>query len=71
MAYADELEAVSVDEALIDVTSRVNALAQAPLEFGGVEEGMTQAAHPAEDPVRLLAEKIRDDMRKATGCEGK
>jgi nucleotidyltransferase/DNA polymerase involved in DNA repair len=71
MAYADELEAVSVDEALIDVTSRVNTLAQAPLEFDASEGTKEPAEQPARDHVKLLAEKIRDDMRKATGCEGK
>ncbi len=69
MAYADELQAVSVDEALIDATSRVQALASAPIEFNAelCEAGQVDRE---KDWVKVLAEKIRDDVRKATNCEG-
>nr|XP_019010954.1 uncharacterized protein I206_04259 [Kwoniella pini CBS 10737]OCF49735.1 hypothetical protein I206_04259 [Kwoniella pini CBS 10737] len=59
MGYADDLQAVSVDEALIDVTSAVDARAMAPEEASDDE-------HPAVE----VAEKIRDEVRKLTdGCE--
>nr|XP_018263083.1 uncharacterized protein I303_04574 [Kwoniella dejecticola CBS 10117]OBR85241.1 hypothetical protein I303_04574 [Kwoniella dejecticola CBS 10117] len=60
MGYADDLQAVSVDEALIDVTSAVNAKAMAP-------EG---ASRRPRDPAIEVAEQIRDEVRKLTdGCE--
>lgn len=66
MAYADELQAVSVDEALIDVTGHVAARAALPQETAVGEKGEER------DPAVELAEKIRDDVRKVTdGCEGK
>lgn len=120
MAYADELQAVSVDEALIDVTSQVHALATAPPEMDVTTEAPrdvekvqldvdseTKTSEPPEDDAetsaatpqppsptapavhvanvgtetpaspqqptdwaKVLAEKIRSDVRKATGCEG-
>lgn len=73
MAYADELQAVSVDEALIDVTSQVQALARAPPEFDvptSAEGDSASAPHQTTDWAKVLAEKIRSDVRKATGCEG-
>ncbi|WVW83916.1 hypothetical protein I302_105938 [Kwoniella bestiolae CBS 10118] len=75
MGYSDELQAVSVDEALIDVTSAVNARAMAP------EEALRDdQADPSEkagdhssryrDPAVEVAEKIRDEVRELTdGCE--
>lgn len=117
MAYADELQAVSVDEALIDVTSQVQALADAPPELdSSAKEPIADEHHDASrDPgeqspkptsprpssphqplvdtdmpdvsrneaettlpikaspdwAKVLAEKIRSDVRKATGCEGR
>ena len=94
MGYADELQAVSVDEALIDATSAVAARANAPeeaLDDAGeshvnvpAEEvaateateddqaGDEQAVAPAKkrDPAVEIAEKIRDEVRRDTGCEG-
>lgn len=118
MAYADELQAVSVDEALIDVTSQVHALADAPPELDSsakeplanedhhasrdLSEAGDQLQKPPSSPPsapdqslvdtkmpgmspneaempptkaspdwpKVLAEKIRSDVRKATGCEG-
>ncbi|ODO08076.1 hypothetical protein I350_03659 [Cryptococcus amylolentus CBS 6273] len=64
MGYADELQAVSVDEALIDVTSQVAARAALPPEVGIAAEGKER------DPAVELAEKIRADVRQITdGCE--
>jgi DNA repair protein REV1 len=72
MGYADELQAVSVDEALIDVTSAVAARAAAPEEAGS-EEGLEgeAAVRRARDPAVEVAEKIREEVRGLTqGCEG-
>ncbi|KZO95126.1 DNA repair protein [Calocera viscosa TUFC12733] len=60
MAHADDVQAVSVDEALIDVS---NAVARAQLAPRADEGGK------APDYVKALAEAIRDDVRKSTGCE--
>jgi len=57
MSLADDLQAVSVDEALIDVTSRVTRI-------------RTETAHPTADPAKELAESIRAEVKKQTGCEG-
>jgi len=63
MSHADDLEAVSVDEALIDVTSSVARI-------------RSEAAHrapsgsPPTDPAKELAETIRTEVQKSTGCEG-
>lgn len=59
LGYADELEAVSVDEALLDATGAARARALAP-EEAGVR---------STDPAVQVADKIRDDIRAATGCE--
>ncbi|KAK7467413.1 deoxycytidyl transferase [Stygiomarasmius scandens] len=64
MKHADDLQAVSVDEALIEVTSTANRL-----------RSTTQAQPEAStslqaDPAKDLAETIRAQVRKATGCEG-
>ena len=60
MSHADDLQAVSVDEALIDVTDRVSQL-------------RTRAAAEGSqhDPARDYAETIRAEVRKATQCESK
>ncbi len=74
MGYADELQAVSVDEALIDVTSAVTARAIAPEEAneGSPDsESPEPEGRPPRDPAVEIAEKIRDDVRRLTdGCEG-
>lgn len=55
MTHADELEAVSVDEALLDVTSSTDKYA---------------AAHPeVDDPAKGFADVIRSQVKEATGCE--
>ncbi|KAG6839978.1 hypothetical protein C0991_009916 [Blastosporella zonata] len=58
MSHADDLQAVSVDEALIDVTSVVLQL-----------RSRNSQAPEAVDPAKDFAEMIRAQVRKATGCE--
>lgn len=58
MRHADDLQAVSVDEALIDVSSAVARLRSAsPLS--------------ADDFAVTLAQAIRAQVKQATGCEGR
>ncbi|OCH85466.1 DNA repair protein [Obba rivulosa] len=62
MAHADDLQAVSVDEALIDVTSSV----------GRIKSEIAQSQDPSSspaDPAKEFAEAIRAQVRKVTGCE--
>jgi DNA repair protein REV1 len=63
MSYADDLQAVSVDEALIEVTSRVQAAEAAAAED---EDVLSQQQNQA----LALAEVIRTRVRHATGCVG-
>jgi len=57
MRYADDLQAVSVDEALIDVSCEIaNRKAAAPFS--------------ENDHAVALAEDIRTEVKAATGCEG-
>jgi len=72
MGYADELQAVSVDEALIDVTSAVAARAAAPEEAGAEDPSDRElSVRKPRDPAVEVAEKIRDEVRGLTqGCEG-
>lgn len=60
MSHADDLQAVSVDEALIDVTNVVTQLRSKSSQEGvGI------------DTAKDFAETIRAQVRKATGgCEG-
>ncbi|TFK20124.1 DNA repair protein [Coprinopsis marcescibilis] len=59
MSHADDLQAVSVDEALIDVTNNVSQWrSQAECQ---------ETSYP--DPAKDYAELIRAEIRKATGCE--
>ena len=59
MSHADDLQAVSVDEALIDVTTRVNQLRP---------QGRNDDT--PYDPAKDFAETIRAQVRQATNCEG-
>ncbi|ORX36643.1 hypothetical protein BD324DRAFT_656542 [Kockovaella imperatae] len=69
MAYADELQAVSVDEALIDVTSAVAARALVPEEAFPPDD-TSSSIRRLRDPAVEIAEHIRDEVRKLTdGCE--
>jgi DNA repair protein REV1 len=72
MAFSDELQAVSVDEALIDVTTAVRAREQAPEEADDdVDKAETPEGEKRQrDPAVEIANKIRDEVRKETGCEG-
>ena len=63
MAHADDLQAVSVDEALIDVTSSV---ARIRTELDQHPDRMDDGGDPAKD----FAESIRSQVRRVTGCEG-
>lgn len=57
MSYADDLQAVSVDEALIDVTTAVKQIPLSPDKFS--------------DPAKAFAELLRNEIKKSTGCDGK
>ena len=57
MSHADDLEAVSVDEALIDVTTAVKQMPGSPEKY--------------YDPARTFAELLRAEIKGATGCDGK
>lgn len=63
MAHADDLQAVSVDEALIDVTSSVRRI------HSEIAHSQDPSASPA-DPAKEFADAIRAQIRRATGCEG-
>ena len=54
---ADNLEAVSVDEALLDVTSSVEKI-----KAGRSDTGI--------DFANELALKVRKEVKEATGCDG-
>ncbi|KAJ3498498.1 hypothetical protein NLJ89_g10211 [Agrocybe chaxingu] len=58
MKHADDLQSVSVDEALIDVTNTVNEL-----------RSQAQSRGSTQDPAKDFAEMIRAEVRKATTCE--
>ncbi|KAF9026965.1 DNA repair protein [Hymenopellis radicata] len=55
MSHAEDLQAVSVDEALIEVTNTVNRL--------------RAKAKITVDPAKEFAETIRAQVKRATGCE--
>ena len=60
MSHADDLQAVSVDEALIDVTTTVNQL-----------RSQVTNDDTSYDPAKDFAEMIRAQVQQATSCEGK
>lgn len=62
MAYADDLQAVSVDEALIDVTSTV---AQKRIVPTGTDDDGDNAS---ADIAKELADSMRAQINAATGC---
>jgi hypothetical protein len=72
MGYADELQAVSVDEALIDVTTAVRAKEMAPEEHADIDPSVNPSSKTPRprDAALELAEMIRNDVRKLTECEG-
>lgn len=55
LEYADDLQPVSVDEAILDVSARV--------------KGMEHGGHGLQDQALRLAEQIRDHVRRETSCE--
>ncbi|KAK1222899.1 deoxycytidyl transferase [Marasmius sp. AFHP31] len=65
MSHADDLQAVSVDEALIDVTSTVERLRAKAKD--GFDPFSTP--RPVTDPAQEYAESIRAEVRRATSCE--
>ncbi|TCD63972.1 deoxycytidyl transferase [Steccherinum ochraceum] len=62
MTHADDLQAVSVDEALIEVTSSVRRI------HAEISQSQAPSATPL-DPAKQFAEAIRAQVRRATGCE--
>jgi DNA repair protein REV1 len=64
MSYADDLQAVSVDEALIDVTSTV---AQSKVVSTGADD---EDDCVSADIAKELAEDMRAQIKATTGCEG-
>jgi DNA repair protein REV1 len=65
MSYADDLQAVSVDEALIDVTSTV---AQSKVVSTGADD--EDDCVSSADIAKELAEHMRAQIKATTGCEG-
>ncbi|KAJ3911081.1 hypothetical protein F5877DRAFT_86503 [Lentinula edodes] len=62
--HADDLHAVSVDEALIDVTMTVNRLRET-----SKSRNLSGSVLPQYDPAKALAERIRSQARESTRCE--
>ncbi|KAI9433918.1 DNA repair protein [Lactarius indigo] len=62
MSHADDLQAVSVDEALIDVTSTVAQMRVVPT---GVND---DGDNTSTDIAKELAESVRAQIKAATGC---
>lgn len=56
MSHADDLQAVSVDEALIDVTTAVKQ--------------MPPSSDPRRGPAKAFAEMLRAEIKTSTGCDG-
>ncbi|KAI0070563.1 DNA repair protein [Panus rudis PR-1116 ss-1] len=61
MAHADDLQAVSVDEALIDVTSSIQRIKSE------ISQSQGHSSSPL-DPAKDFAEAIRTQVKEATGC---
>lgn len=57
LTHADEVEAVSVDEAMIDVT--------------GTVRDMMKNSTGVKDEAKEFAEKLRKEVQAETGCESK
>lgn len=55
---SDALQAISIDEAIIEVSSRVPHVSAAP-----------EPASKDDDPAIAFAERLRSEIRDATGCE--
>ena len=64
MSHVDDLQAVSVDEALVDVTSAVARVRRAKqLESGD------RPLDSGYDPAKEFAETLRTEVKNVTGCE--
>ncbi|KAF9113153.1 deoxycytidyl transferase [Mortierella sp. AM989] len=66
LSYADELQAVSVDEALVDVTSKCLPLWDPRSSFNPIDQkqdGVTLRMTP-----EMLADRVREEVFLATGC---
>ncbi|KAI1307385.1 deoxycytidyl transferase [Mortierella claussenii] len=69
LGYADELQAVSVDEALLDVTSKCIPFSGAEIESGGRGGSLAEASLcSARMLPGLLAEQVRKEIFETTGC---
>lgn len=64
MSYADDLQAVSVDEALIDVTSTMAQMRVVPTDAN--DDGDSTSTDIAME----LAESMRAQIKAITGCNG-
>jgi DNA repair protein REV1 len=64
MSYADDLQAVSVDEALIDVTSTVAQVRVIPTDANDDDD------NTSTDIAKELAESMRAQIKATTGCNG-
>jgi DNA repair protein REV1 len=62
MSFADDLQAVSVDEALIEVTSIISRMKANEI----TKPGDTAT----RDAIQELAGSIRAQIKRATGCTG-
>jgi DNA repair protein REV1 len=58
MSHADDVQAVSIDEALVDVTTAVSRLRRAAARGGS-----------QHDPAKDFAERIRAEVKQVTECE--
>ena len=68
MGYADDLQAVSVDEALIDVSNQV---ADLKVQLSQRSNNPYAEDDEAErDFAKELGERIRREIKMETGCEG-
>jgi DNA repair protein REV1 len=63
MSYADDLQAVSVDEALIDVTYTMAQIRVVPTSANDDDSTSTDIA-------KELAESMRAQIKATTGCNG-
>jgi DNA repair protein REV1 len=67
ISAADDIQAVSVDEALIDVT---NAVEDFKVKFMEKHLGTAATDLAPRDFAKEYAESLRSQIRAITGCEG-
>jgi DNA repair protein REV1 len=68
MKHADDLQAVSVDEALIEVTASVEAAKNRAASIEGNDAKIMIIDN--RDHAKELAELIREQVKSTTGCTG-